>query len=176
MVARRLFGALDRSLDEAIRAIEGSVVAPAETATDPVDAGLLASRAVEAINKAVSHLAAIEAALEQLSEMRNAKDEYWPPRETADATARLEALHDRALRVFARHVDLLADRSDDDLPDLFGQALFVLGEACLEALLSENFDRFQALLPPLHRAAFRASRRAVPLAAQIEVDPQLRGC
>ena len=48
--------------------------------------------------------------------------------------------------MFARHVDLLADRSDDALPDLFGQALFVLGEACLEALLSENFDRFQALL------------------------------
>lgn len=125
-------------------------------------AAVMTFAALELVSKLGTHLPAVQAAAEELRQLRNDNtgDEMWPE-ETPDASvaSSLERRLLAHLGKIAPHLD--PSPHDDSRPDLFGQAYKVLYDATYWAILGADVELAGQLFPVVLFTADRARQRLV---------------
>lgn len=159
MIARRLCQTVMAALDQVRLAINDDLLGAADKADDPVAAGLLTARALEATDKGLTHVGSVLATLDRLESARRSKDEYWPERNDERIKEQLRSLNDGCFDGFARLLPALAAVVDQSVPDYFGQAYTALVMECFECLRVGRDQRFTELFPPVFAGGWSAFNR-----------------
>jgi len=162
LAARAAANLIRKAVDLLLQEIQARVAERAREAAGGKEhavAAAVVQGGLEFCNKTEHQAAGYKRAIEQLTELRRVKDEFWPP-DPPDWRSQVSSQERWLVALLANLTPSLAATSrENDEPDWFGHAYSLLVERLFRGLRDGDEELFAHLFPAFFDAAFAARDR-----------------